>query len=141
MGNIINLFRAYNYNEMPKDEFISEIWTYNALYPLPSGKWGNILALAIELNYYVVAKSILENACLFDCDFENDNIAFDYDGNNGVMLEDVLIFSSLTKNTPENIRTINDFSGVKRYKRNELCYLELRDKYVSKGEELVFKCE
>lgn len=62
--------------------------------PLPSGKWGNAIALALEFNNYEVAEYLIENAERFNLDTKS--VASDFGGKNRCSLKDMYLFSRLS---------------------------------------------
>lgn len=141
VGAILSLFRSFSFGEISDGEFLNLIAKYKGPYPLPSGKWGNILALALELNYYIVAKSIIDYDIFFDINYEQ--IASDYDGSNEYDIESIIQESALIKMSDEEVSriiNINAYSKIKKYVlRNELSFKRLWNKYVNKKNEKVLK--
>ena len=137
LASVINDIRKYGYNEMDTEEFVHNAMYYNKLYPLPSGNVGNILAVALETNYYVAAKCIMDH---------NDEIGLDlniiaYDNKEILDFDEVFEYSKLTKMTKEDleqIQAIDGFTKTKRFLyRNEMAYLQICDSMnKSKGKSL-----
>ncbi len=127
MSSLIDALNKYNSGVIDKRSFLNIVNTYNNYYPLPSGKWGNKIALALELNYYIAAVSLLKDNNSEKC----DNIACDYDGSNPVNIDDVLLLSSLTKISYEDIEDIPGFIKGKRiFLKNDIAYLFLLNTFV-----------
>ena len=66
---------------------------YSSGMPLPSGRWGNSLAVALEMRLYDGAKYIIENAEKFDIDL--NRVSSDLGGDNPWSAEDVYKLSIL----------------------------------------------
>ena len=125
LASVISDIRKYGYNEIDTKEFIQNIQFYNNLYPLPSGNIGNILAVALETNYYVPAKCILDN--IEELGIDLNVIA--YNNKKSLNYEEVFEYSKLTKMTTEELEQIKLIKGLIKTKkflyRNEMAYLEL----------------
>lgn len=63
LGEILSVMKRMNYSGInDKKNVVYEVFENNYnIFPLPSGNYGNALALALEMNYYVVARHILNN--------------------------------------------------------------------------------
>ena len=135
LASVIDDMKKYGYKEIDEKEFLSSIQFYDKLYPLPSGNWGNILAVALELNYYIAAKCILDN---------NEELALDLNiiayGDDGIYsLLDEYNKSLLTKMNNKDYENINKIEGLTKYKKylykNEKAFLLISDKYINKNKE------
>ena len=68
MEAVYKLLR-YDSNDISDQEFLSSIQP-NFEYPLPSGKIGNIIALALELNLYLSSRLIIDNEKALDLNLQ-----------------------------------------------------------------------
>ncbi len=62
--------------------------------PLPSGRWGNAIALALEINDYVSAKYLIENA--EELRLETNTVVSELGGINPWGMKDEYLYSLLT---------------------------------------------
>jgi len=90
--------------------------------PLPSGRWGNVLALALELNEYIAAKLLFEERKQLE--LNTDLMVTDANGHNAWNLYDEYLFSQLTYNKKDisidgHIHFIKDDYYEKNAKANE----------------------
>ncbi len=133
LASVIDDMKKYGYRDIDDKDFLASIQFYDKLYPLPSGSWGNILAVSLELNYYIAAKFILDNKDELGLDL---NIVA-YDDNKILGFEDEYTKSLLTKMNHEDYENINKIEGLTKYKkylyRNERAYLQISDKYINKS--------
>ena len=62
--------------------------------PLPSGRWGNAIALALEINNYVAAEFLIENA--EELNLDTNSVASELGGKNVWSLKEEYLYSQLT---------------------------------------------
>ena len=62
--------------------------------PLPSGRWGNAIALALEVNNYVAAEYLIDNANRLKLD--TNTVVSELGGKNPWSLKDEYLYSQLT---------------------------------------------
>ncbi len=137
--SVISDMKKYGYNGMDVKEFLYNMQFYTNLYPLPSGNIGNILAVAIECNYYLVAKCIIDNIDLLKLDL--NVIAYDKDDNSILGVKEELSNSMLTMMSLEEIEKIYSLEGFSKYKnylyKNEMAFINLKSKYMMDKEKVL----
>lgn len=82
------------YNTFGIDEEKTGLFTCffnNKAIPLPSGDYGNVLALALQQNYYVIARHLIDNCVSYGLDFEK--CAFSSDGQRVFSLQEEFLYS------------------------------------------------
>ncbi len=62
--------------------------------PLPTGRWGNAIALALEINNYIAAEYLIENAKRLK--LNTDYVVSELGGRNKWTLKDEYLYSQLT---------------------------------------------
>ena len=83
---------------------------------LPSGKWGNLLALALEMHKFKSANYILENREKFQISL--DYIAFELDKKGAVIhFEDELDFAVSYYNLEGDFKMVEEIEKLLSYKR------------------------
>ena len=83
---------------------------------LPSGKWGNILALALEMHKFKSANYILENREKFYISL--DYIAFELDKKGAVIhFEEELDFAVSYYNLEDDFKMVEEIEKLLSYKR------------------------
>ncbi len=81
--------------------------------PLPSGRWGNAIALALEINDYIVAEYLINNSERLMLD--TDTVVSELGGKNAWSLKDEYLFSQLTYE--EEILPIREGETEEDYKK------------------------
>lgn len=79
--------------------------------PLPSGRWGNAIALALEINNYVAAEYLIENSDRLGLDI--NTIVSEFGGKNPWSLKDEYLYSQLTNEV--EIMPISDGQTKENY--------------------------
>ena len=105
---------------------------------MPSGRWGNPIALALEVNNYVAAEYLIENSDRFELD--TDNVVSELGGKNPWSLKDEFLYSQLTYD--EEILPILDGQTKENYQkyvdsiiRNKLANERLKEKLLIPSED------
>ena len=94
-ANLVAYMDKYSYYMDEKDREALELFTQiSGRLPLPSGRWGNAIALALEVNNYVAAEYLIENSDRFDLD--TNTVVSELDGKNPWSLKDEYLYSQLT---------------------------------------------
>jgi hypothetical protein len=88
--------------------------------PLPSGRWGNSIALALETNHYICAEYLINNSQ--KSNLETLTVVSDLGGKESLSLRDEYLFSLLTFDLEEVTERIKDLSNR---------FPEDRDKYMA----------
>lgn len=84
---------AYDKNEMTTEQLLATIKTIREGMPLPSGRWGNSLAVALEMQSYQGALLIIKNAA--DLGIDLNAISSEYGGTNPWNAEEVFELSQI----------------------------------------------
>lgn len=93
-SSLITYMNKYSYYMEEKDREILDIFTeISDGLPLPSGRWGNAIALALEINNYIAAEYLIENADRLK--LEKDFVVSELGGKNSWSLRDEYLFSQL----------------------------------------------
>lgn len=98
---------------------IESLVTFTNGMPLPSGRWGNATALALDTNHYVCAKYLIDNAKVLN--LATDRVSSDLGWSNAWSLEDEYLFSLITYDEEELTSSI--FSLIDRFPGNKNEYL------------------
>lgn len=93
--NLVTYMNNYMYNVDEKDiETLDFFAEFSEGVPLPSGRWGNAIALALEINNYVAAEYLIENADRLKLD--TDTVVSELGGKSAWSLKDEYLYSQLT---------------------------------------------
>lgn len=93
--NLVKSMERYSTSISDKDkDLLGSLASLSEGMPLPSGRWGNAIALALEINDYVSAEYLIENAEKFN--LETNRIVSELGGKNPWGLKDEFLFSLLT---------------------------------------------
>lgn len=143
-ANLVNAMQEYSDNY---DEKTKKILETHALFsdgmPLPSGRWGNAIALALEINDYVSALHLIENASKLE--LETDTIVSELGFNNPWGIKDEFLFSestyepySISKESYSNEEDYKEYLLVEE--RNSNAFNQLREKLgITEEDENVLK--
>lgn len=94
-ANLVTYMNKYRYYMDEKDRETLDIFTHiSEGLPLPSGRWGNAIALSLEVNNYVAAEYLIENADRLELDA--DTVVSELGYNNAWSLKDEYLYSQLT---------------------------------------------
>ena len=108
---------AYSMNENDRKlvDFLAE---HSEGLPLPSGRWGNAIALALEVNNYIAAEYLIENAERLKLD--TNTVVSELGGVNPWSLKDEYLYSQLT---------FEDYAGAIRHEKDRVYqqYVEFSD--------------
>ena len=110
--NLINYMNKYLY--YMKEEDLRAIETFAEFsdgLPLPSGRWGNAIALALEANNYLVAEYLIEHA--EELKLQTNYIVSEYGYKNPWTLKDEYLFSQLTND--DTVRDKLDCQSFEEY--------------------------
>ncbi len=93
--NLVKYMEKYSASLSYEDkEMLDTLASLSDGMPLPSGRWGNAIALALEINDYVSAKYLIENAEKLN--LETNRVVSEFGGKNPWGLKDEFLFSLLT---------------------------------------------
>lgn len=94
-ANLVTYMNNYRYNMDEKDRKTLDVFTQiSDGLPLPSGRWGNAIALALEVNNYVAAEYLIDNSDRLELD--TNTVVSELGGKNAWSLKDEYLFSQLT---------------------------------------------
>ena len=94
-ANLVNYMNNYKYYMDEKDRKTLDVFTQiSDGLPLPSGRWGNAIALALEVNNYVAAEYLIENSDRLRLD--TDDIVNELGSKDFWSLEEEYLYSQLT---------------------------------------------
>ena len=102
-ANLVTCMNRYSYYMNEKDRELLDLFIkISQGLPLPSGRWGNAIALALEINNYVIAEYLIKNADRLglSTDFVVSELGFKNPWN----LKDEYLFSQLTYDEDETIK-------------------------------------
>lgn len=111
--NLVTYMNKYSYDMSEKNRKTLDFFTeYSEGLPLPSGRWGNVIALALEVNNYAAAEYLIENAerLKLRTDFVVSELGF----KNPWSLKDEYLYSLLTYD--DKIELKPDFYSDEEYK-------------------------
>lgn len=114
-SSFCEIMDKYENKELTDDEFLFNIRAFVPLpMPLPSKRFGNILALALELQKYDIAELIFDNA--EDLGLDLDSIILPMDGASEWSLGEVVAYSELgfDKTNPDKIHVKKELSALDR---------------------------
>lgn len=112
--NLVTYMNKYSYDMDEKHRKALDLFTeFSEGLPLPSGRWGNAIALALEINNYVAAEYLIENAdrLKLKTDFVVSELGFE----NPWSLKEEYLFSLLTYD--EEIASKMDQDSDEEYKK------------------------
>ena len=92
---LVSVMEKYSYSLLESDE--EQLRLYASIsqgMPLPSGRWGNAIALALETNNYISANYLVEHSK--ELNLETDKVVSEFGGKNSWGLKDEFLFSLLT---------------------------------------------
>lgn len=115
--HLVSSMEKYSYWLHEDDE--KELRVYARLsqgMPLPSGRWGNAIALALETNDYISANYLIEHA--EELDLETDSVVSEIGRKNPRELKDEFLFSLLTFESLDEDK-ISDMKNVLGTERTE----------------------
>ena len=113
--NAALLIQKYELN--PSEDILKELkvnikYFSNYLLTLPSGRYGDALALALELNSYVTAKKIIDN--LDELSIDLNKCSCD-DNNNYMSAKEEYIYSQVTFDEARNFRVGESIEQYEKY--------------------------
>ena len=114
-SSLCDMMDKYENKELTDDEFLFNIRAFAPLpMPLPSKRFGNVLALALELQKYDIAELIFDNAEELNLDL--DSIIFPIDDASEWSLGEVVAYSELgfDKTNPDNKSVKKESSALDR---------------------------
>lgn len=131
-ANLVNYMNNYKYYMDEKDRKTLDVFTQiSDGLPLPSGRWGNAIALALEVNNYIAAEYLIDNSDRLGLD--TNTVVSELGGKNPWNLKDEYLFSQLTYE--EDILPIRNGQTEENYKayvnsitRNKLANKRLEEK-------------
>ena len=131
-ANLVTYMNKYRYYMDEKDRKTIDFFTLiSEGLPLPSGRWGNAIALALEVNNYVAAEYLIENAHRLELD--TNTVVSELGGKNPWSLKDEYLYSQLTYE--EEIMPIREGQTKENYQeyvdsitRNKLANERLEEK-------------
>ena len=92
---LVTYMDKYSYYFTDEDKMAFDTYVYfSGGLPLPSGRWGNAIALALEVNNYVAAEYLIDNADRFELD--TNTVASEIGDNCSLSLKDEYLYSQLT---------------------------------------------
>lgn len=93
--HLVSSMEKYSYSLLKNDENQLSAYAYISQgVPLPSGRWGNAIALALETNDYISANYLIEHA--EELNLRTDSVVSEFGGKNPWGLKDEFLFSLLT---------------------------------------------
>lgn len=108
--NLVKAMERYSTSISDKDkDLLGSLASLSEGMPLPSGRWGNAIALALEINDYVSAEYLIKNAEEFN--LEINRVVSELGGKNPWGLKDEFLFSLLTYNSL-NADLINEMKKI-----------------------------
>ncbi len=131
-ASLVEYMRKYSYYMDEKNrESLDYYAELSEGLPLPSGRWGNAIALALEINNYVVAEYLIENSDRLK--LYTNTVVSELGGKNPWSLKDEYLYSQLTYD--EEIMPIIDGISKETYQgyvdymtRNKLANKRLEEK-------------
>ena len=131
-ATLVTYMNKYSYYMDEKDRKNLDVFTQiSEGLPLPSGRWGNAIALALEVNNYVAAEYFIENADRLELD--TNTVVSELGGKNAWSLKDEYLYSQLTYE--EEIMPIREGQTKENYQeyvdsitRNKLANERLEEK-------------
>lgn len=114
---VVEKIKLFNNGKITKEEF--NIVVNEDYYKLPSGLFGNIVALAIELNCYYTANYIVSNNLIEEIDIIASN------GRKSFSIEEILKMADKTKVNKKDIDN-NDDKLMREFLMNEGAYYLLK---------------
>ena len=131
-ANLVTYMKKYSYYMDEENKKYLDFFTmFSEGLPLPSGRWGNAIALALEINNYVVAEYLIENADRLELD--TNTVVSEFGGKNAWSLKDEYLYSQLTYE--EEIMPIREGQTKENYQeyvdsitRNKLANERLEEK-------------
>ena len=112
--NLVTYMNKYSYDMSEKYRNALDLFTeFSEGLPLPSGRWGNAIALALEINNYVAAEYLIENADRLK--LKTDLVVSELGFENPWSLKDEYLFSLLTYD--EEIASKTEQDSDEEYKK------------------------
>ena len=94
-ANLVTYMNNYSYNMDDENRSTLDVLAQiSDGLPLPSGRWGNSIALALEINNYVAAEYLIDNSDRLELD--TSTVVSELGGKNAWSLKDEYLFSQLT---------------------------------------------
>ena len=94
-ANLVTYMNKYRYFMDEKDrKTIDTFAEISEGLPLPSGRWRNAIALALEINNYVAAEYLINNSDRLG--LNTNTVVSEFGGNNPWSLKDEYLYSQLT---------------------------------------------
>ena len=94
-ANLVTCMNEYRYHmDENNRKSLDTLTLFSKGLPLPSGRWGNAIALALEINNYVAAEYLIENADRLWLD--TNTVVSKLGGKNPWSLKDQYLYSQLT---------------------------------------------
>lgn len=124
-SHLVTHMEGYGYDKNEKDKSSLELCTMLSKglgLPLPSGRWGNAIALALELNEYIAAEYLIKNAKRLG--LETSTVVSELGFKNPWTLKEEYLYSLLTFDEPlspkgEHIDDEHCTGLVKAYEREK----------------------
>ena len=131
-ATLVTYMNKYSYYMDEKDRKNLDVFArISEGLPLPSGRWGNAIALALEINNYVAAEYLIDNADRLELD--TNTVVSEFGGKNAWSLKDEYLYSQLTYE--EEIMPIREGQTKENYQeyvdsitRNKLANERLEEK-------------
>lgn len=124
---LVDAMNKYRFYMRDEDKNTIDVYaTYSYGLPLPSGRWGNAIALALEVNNYYAAEYLIDNAERLELD--TTTVVSELGFKNPWSLKEEFLYSTLTYEN--NIRPKTDYETKESYDnyvrsllRNNISYL------------------
>ena len=98
--HLVKAMEDYSRNPSEQSEKVLSLYAQISKgIPLPSGRWGNAIALALEINDYISAEYLIDHAK--ELELETNTVVSELGGKNAWPMKDEYLFSQLTYESSE----------------------------------------